>query len=149
MSKESDYVMETSETSCLLELNEIYYNCTECPSSIEILSIDETECSIEFKCINNNHKIKTSIKDYIDKMKNFNTKNINNDICTIINHKNYIYECYCLDCNKHLCKECLKSREHIGHNKTNIIEIQPNSKELDLIQKIIKYYDNKLDEYWK
>ena len=55
MSKENDYIMETSESSEQNQLNEIYYNCTECPSPIEILSINETECTIEFKCINNNY----------------------------------------------------------------------------------------------
>jgi len=90
----------TGET---IQLNEIYYNCSECSSSIELLSINEKECSIEFKCIKNNHKFQIPIKEYIDKMKKFNNKNINNDICNNKNH-NKKYECYCLDCNKHLCK---------------------------------------------
>ena len=110
MSKKNDYIMETSESSEQLQLNEIYYNCTKCSSSIEILSINEIECIIEFKCINNNHKEKMPIKEYIDKMKDFNDKNINDDICIIEDHKKNKYECYCFDCNKHLCKECLKSR---------------------------------------
>ena len=32
--------------------NDIFYNCTECSSLIEILSIDENKNIIEFKCIN-------------------------------------------------------------------------------------------------
>ena len=39
-----------------IQLNNIYYNCNECSSSIEILSINEKESIIEFRCINNNHK---------------------------------------------------------------------------------------------
>ena len=42
-----------------------------------------------------------SIEEYINKMKTFNDKNINNDKCLI--HNNKIYEFYCLDCNQHLC----------------------------------------------
>ena len=42
MSKENDYIMETSESSEQIQLNKIYYNCTECSSPIEILSINET-----------------------------------------------------------------------------------------------------------
>ena len=32
--------------------NDIFYNCTECSSLIEILSIDENKNIIEFKCLN-------------------------------------------------------------------------------------------------
>ena len=93
MSKENDYIMETSESSEQIQLNEIYYNCTECSSPIEILSINETECTIEFECINNNsHNLKMPIKVFIKKMKDFNNKNINNDICLIEGHNKNKYE---------------------------------------------------------
>ena len=126
----------------MLKLNEIYYNCTECPSPIEILSINENESTIEFKCINSNHKIKMPIKEYINTMKEFNNKNINDNICNIHRKK---YECYCSDCKKHLCKECLKSKEHISHNKYNLIEFQPNENRLKEIQNNIKYYENQIE----
>ena len=146
MLKEYDYIQETFESSEQLQLNEIYYNCTECSSCIEILSINEKECSIEFKCINNNHQRKMSIKEYIDKMKDYNDKNINKDICKMHNQK---YECFCLDCNVHLCKECFKLRNHINHTKNNILEVQPDKKELDMVKKIIKYYEDKMDNLEK
>ena len=103
-----------SELSEQLKLNERYYNCTECFSPLEILSIDEKRFTIEFKCINNNHKKKLLIKEYIDKMKNFNNSNLHNDKCQI---HNLPYVCYCLDCKIHLCKECLKLRNHVNHKK--------------------------------
>ena len=146
MLKENDYTQEKSESSEQIILKEIYYNCPECSSSIEILSINEKESSIEFRCINNNHQRKMLIKEYLDKIKDYTDKRINNDICQIHNNK---YECYCLDCNIHLCKECLKLRRHINHTKNNIIEIQPNDKELDTIKNIIKYYDNKIENLEK
>ena len=47
----------------------IGYNCAECSSLIEILSIDEN--NLEFKCMNNNnHNNKLKIYSYIEKMKN-------------------------------------------------------------------------------
>ena len=128
MSEEKEYFKEYSESfGDMLELNELYYNCTECQSHIEILSIKEKESIIEFKCLNNNHRKKIPIKEYINKMKDFNNKNINDDIC---NNHNKKYKCYCLNCNKHICKDCLKSRNHINHNKCILIEFQPNEKEL-------------------
>ena len=132
--------METNEPE-LFQLNEIYYNCIECSSTIEIISIKDNY--IEYKCINNNHERKILLKEYIEKMKKYNNKNNNNDECNIHNNK---YECYCIECNKHLCNECLKLREHIGHNKINIIEIKPNEKEINIMKNIIKYYDNKINE---
>ena len=132
MSKDYDYRNEKCELLEQIQLNEINYNCTECPSSIEIISIDEKESNIEFKCINNNHTRKMLINEYFDKMKEYNDKNINNDKCKI--HYNNKYECYCLDCKIHLCKECLKLRNHVNHKKNSIIEILPNKKELNIIK---------------
>ena len=140
MSFDKEYILETKETSEQTNINEIFYNCTECSSSIEIISLDEKGSTIEFQCISKNHKKKMSIKEYITKMKNFNNIIINNDTCKIHDNK---YECYCLDCNTHLCKECLKLRKHINHVKNNIIEIQPNKKELVIIKNIINYYKDK------
>ena len=140
--------IEESELSKQLQLNERYYNCTECFSPIEILSIDEKKITIEFKCINNNHIKKLLIKEYIDKMKNFNNSNLHNDKCQI---HILSYECYCLDCKIHLCKDCLKARNHLNHFKNNIVEIQPNKKELKLniLENIVNYYEDKLEKLQK
>ena len=123
-------------------LKEIYYNCTECNSLIEILSIDEKENTIEFIC-SNQHKKLMPIKEFLDKMMDNDKVDINKDICQI--HKNK-YMSFCFDCKKHLCKDCLKTRDHIYHNKNNIIEIQPIKTELEIIKKIVKYYDDKLEK---
>ena len=123
-------------------LKEIYYNCTECNALIEILSIDEKENTIEFLC-SNQHKKLMPIKEFLDKMMDNDNVDINKDICQI--HKNQ-YMSFCFDCKKHLCKDCLKTRDHIYHNKNNIIEIQPIKTELEIIKKIVKYYDNKLEK---
>ena len=66
-----------------LDNNEMYYNCSECPSMIEILSLEEDNNFIEFKCLNtdNEHKkkrkIKMLLKDYLESMKTHNNKVIN------------------------------------------------------------------------
>ena len=96
MSETNDNIPETNNLSEQFKLKEIYYNCSECKSHIEILTLNENENTIEFKCVKNNHKVKMAIREYIDKMKKFNDKIINTDICSIKdNHNNY--ECYCLD----------------------------------------------------
>ena len=123
------------------------YNCTECSSSIEVLSISEKSGIIQFRCLDNkSHGVKIMpIKEYFEKMFAHKTQNFNEDKCTIHpSSKNNTYITYCFDCNRNLCKQCLKSRIHINHNKNNIIEIQPIEEELNLIEEIIKYYKNKV-----
>ena len=124
------------------QLTEIYYNCSECSSPIELLSIDKKYNFIEFQCIKNNHKIKMPITDYMDKMKNYNDKYINSDKCPTHNEE---YESYCLDCSQHLCKKCLESRNHFNHLKNNIIEIKPNKQELKLVNDIINSYESEIE----
>jgi len=126
---------ETVDQNALKKPIEIDYNCTKCPSPIEILSLDQSDSTIEFKC-ENNHQIKMPIKDYPDKMKPYSNNDINNDKCN--KHENEIYVSYCLICKKHLCNKCLKERKHVGHMKTSIIEIQPNDEELNNLENIIK-----------
>ena len=80
MAQQNDQIQETCESlGEINKLNEMKYNCSKCSSPIEILSIDEKEFTIHFKCINNNHKLDIPIKEYINKMKQFNNINSNND----------------------------------------------------------------------
>ena len=60
-----------------IEISDIYYNCTECPSLIEIISINVENNIIEFKCLNeeNNHEKKIMpLKEYISKMEKYKQK---------------------------------------------------------------------------
>ena len=120
-------------------LNEKYYNCSECRSLIEILSFSDN--IIEFKCIKENHKVKMPINEYLAKMKKFNNIHTNSDVCKI-HEKKYIV--FCFNCNYHLCQDCLKSRNHINHNKNNIIEIQPVKEEINKIETMIEDYQKKI-----
>ena len=63
-----------------IDLASTDYNCTECSSLIEILTIDDINNLIEFKCLNkkNNHGKKTmTIKEFLEKMKKHNNNKIN------------------------------------------------------------------------
>ena len=142
MQKSKNYLTQACETPKGTELNEIYYNCSECSSHIEILSIKND--IIEFKCLNKNkrHKKILSIKEYINNMQQYKNRDIHNDKCIIHDKKN---ESYCLNCNIHLCNDCLKLRDHFNHNKNNIIEVKPNQNELNILENIINYYYNEIE----
>ena len=124
-----------------IETLEPFYNCSECSSPIEIISLDNI--NIKFKCYNkkNSHEIKMTINEYLNKMK-INHIGANNEKCMINGH-NKNFECYCLECNSHLCEICLKSREHLSHYKIIIKEVMPSTNELNMIDNIIKYIENK------
>ena len=116
-------------------------------SLIEILSINENNNIIEYKCLNKNnneHNKIMSIKEYLEQMSKYNNKNINIDYCS--SHNNNKYMSFCFNCNKHLCKECIQSRIHLNHIKNNILEIQPFKEELDIIDAVIKDYKDKIEE---
>ena len=119
-----------------LELNNYLYNCTECSSNIEIISLDENK--IKFKCCNN-HNIEIEIKEYLKRMKQYNNIKLNDDKCD--KHKKE-YLSYCFDCNIHLCNECLKTREHSYHYKIIILEIEPKNEIAHKIRYLIN--DNKI-----
>ena len=133
------------------ELKNIYYNCTQCPSLIEIISIDENNNTIEFKCLNNknnhnNDNIVISINEYLKKMEENKIENIElGEICYEhdINDK---YYCYCLNCHRPLCRECLKSKVHKNHDKNVIFEMQPTEEDIKLIENKLKEYDNKIEK---
>ena len=119
----------------------IGYNCPECSSLVEILSINEY--NLEFKCVEKDeHSNILNINNYLEKMKKYiNNKNLK-DKCEKHNNK---YISYCLDCKSHLCKECLKINIHKKHNKILIEEEQPNEEDINIIKEKIKYYTNKIE----
>ena len=123
-----------------LKKSKIYYNCPECYSLIDIISINENNNTIEFKCTQN-HKEIISIKEFLTNMDEIRNTKINKDICDIHEEK---FINFCFNCNKHLCKECLKTRKHLHHDKNSIIEIQPNNSEIKAINEIKNYYETKL-----
>ena len=118
--------------------------CPECSSAIEILTINEENSIIEYKCTKENKNYIIPIKEYIKKINKCKIKNIDevSDKCKTHKAK---YICYCFDCNCHLCNECLKTRIHINHRKSNIIEIKPMEEEIDIVKDVINDYRLKLE----
>ena len=133
-----------------LKMDSYQYNCTECTSLIEIISLNDQLNEIEFRCLNNSHRIKKGLNDYLNIMKSYKFPASFKNKCEYAGHKGSHFEYYCLNCDKHLCKACLESKEHLYHIKFNIItEISLTKKEEDLIQKFIdgKNNNNQLENY--
>ena len=76
----NEYILnDAPPPSFEIDNGEIYYNCSECSSPIEIVSINENKNIIEFNCLNkeSNHpkNIIMPLKEYIEKMKKYNNRN--------------------------------------------------------------------------
>ena len=85
------------------------YSCTQCSSQIEIISLNETEGKITFRCLSNNENnhgiITLSIKDYLDQMEKNTYASSKCSICNLkqnSSNENKIFK-YCINCKKVLC----------------------------------------------
>lgn len=126
-----------------LEMDSYQYNCTECTSLIEIISLNNSLNEIEFRCLNNSHRIKKPLNDYLKIMGTYKYPASLKTECECAGHNKSKYEYYCLNCDKHLCKLCLESKEHLYHIKFNIMaEISLTKEEEKLIEKFINDNNN-------
>ena len=123
-------------------------SCTECSSNIEIISIDNNEASITFRClnndINNNHQIqKMPISTYLKRMEK-NTYLF--DKCSICSRdqnsiNNFSYLKYCVKCKITFCNEC--KEKHMKSGDNNHFLINNNEKGI----KCLLHPNNKNTEY--
>ena len=56
---------------------------------------------------------------------------------------------FCLKCNIHICKECMKSKKHINHSKINIIEILITDEVKNMLNDIINIYEERITQFKK
>ena len=100
------------------------YTCTSCPCSIEILSINDIQNILTFKCLNpnerRNHKIQTiPISEYINSMKKYTYIYSKCCICQKLQNSSNdvpIFS-YCIKCDKIICNDCIN--EHLQLNEEN------------------------------
>ena len=119
----------------------LYSECNSCKKQQNQMNSNEifnfcTNCQLVI-CNNcsQNHNISHSI------IKNNKTK----IKCNLHPNNNNIS--YCLDCNCHLCIECLKHRKHMSHKKKTIEEIEPSYEEMNSLLKIINNYKDKKSNF--
>ena len=118
--------------------NKNCYNCTKCSSSVEILSINEKENLLTFKCLNpiekDNHNIQTiSIAEYINTMKKYTFSCSECSICKKLQNqsKDIPIFSYCIKCDKIICNDCIS--EHLKLYEKN----HPNMSKEYIIKNMI------------
>lgn len=103
-------------------------------TNIIILSLDEKEEKITFKYFD---EISTlPIKDFLSLISKEKLKQDKKNSYCIMHPKNENIN-YCLECNMHLCNDCLATRIHRNHNKLFLSEFSPKNDEINLILKKI------------
>ena len=100
------------------------YTCTSCPCSVEILSINDKENTLTFKCLNpieeKNHNIQTiQISEYINLIKKYTYLYSECSICKKLQNqsKDIPIFSYCIKCDKVICNDCIN--EHLQSNEKN------------------------------
>ena len=111
------------------ESKNIFSYCIKCSKIICSDCIDK-HLKINEK---NNHDLN---KEYIIKSNEKNIKCLLHPI-----EKNLAF---CLKCNIHICKECMKSQKHLNHNKINIIEVSVTDDIKKKLNAIINIYKKKI-----
>ena len=118
---ERDEIKYLKDSNGISKLQDNSIFCSECSSVMELISLNNN--NIYFKCSKyNEHELKMNIKNYLDKIKQYNNMILNNSICS--SHQKEYYS-FCFDCNMHLCKECRNIKIHNYHYKIFLEEIMP------------------------
>ena len=132
-----------SKTSRKTKLWKRYFMCKECKSSPKIIFKDSYLLDINCDCKEiSDIRTKKFIKKYSIHKKE--------DIGSLLNchkHNQHKYECYCLDCERNLCEECLKEtylhdNHSISYFDTNI----DSNEQLKTLTDLIGKKREKLDE---
>ena len=117
------------------------YCCPYCTNLPEILSFNEGNGIVKFKCKKHGENT-LDIHDYLESMQKFITISEVNTKNKCKEHKNENYYKYCINCQENFCQKCLKVHEK--HVKYNIESLRPNNNEILLIKnKINKYLQEK------
>ena len=124
--------------------------CPVCSWPLEIISIDKENNELEFRCMKYNHiNTKIALTKYFlitasNKMSIKFYQSECQDKCKF--HKNKYNECFCVNCNQHLCDECSNGGNHLGHIKIIKNEFTPDKRGLNAINDIIKNNKKKLNK---
>ena len=126
------------------------YCCPYCTNLPEILSYNEGNGMIKFKCKKHGEK-SLDIQEYLDNMQKYVSVSELNSKNKCSQHKNDPYIYYCFTCEENLCQKCIKEfeKQHENHIKYNIESLRPNKNEILLIKNKIGIYLQKKNEYIK
>ena len=126
------------------------YCCPYCTNLPEILSYNEGNGMIKFRCKKHGEE-SMDMQEYLDNMQKFQSTSELNTKNKCSKHKNQSFSTYCFTCQENLCPECVKEFEknHENHIKYNIESLRPNNNEILLIKNKIGIYLQQKEEYTK
>ena len=109
----------------------LYLYCTKCDAIICTECLDK-----HFEQNKNNHPDNNVACIIKNTLKNTN--------CTLHpNQKNYAL---CLRCNRHICVDCMITKQHVYHKKNNIIEVEVADDLKAVLNGIINFYEVRLGD---
>ena len=63
-----------------------------------------------------------------------------------VSHPNNENTCFCDNCQRHLCIDCLKSKKHRGHLRFSFLEIEPSEEEINKFISILEEFKKSKNE---
>ena len=112
----------------------IYSYCIKCDAII---------CS---NCITKHLKMNNKNHPYLNK--EYIIKNNERSIKCLFHPKEKNLA-FCLKCNTHICKECIKNKKHINHTKSNILEVAVTNEIKNILNGIINIYKRRVIQFNK
>ena len=119
-----DYLLSINNNKCSLCKTEKSIDNLKYCSNCKVIICND--------CINNHIEQNKDVCDN-EFLINLNERGIKCD-----SHPNKTITCFCEKCQRHLCLECLKSREHRGHLRFNILEMEPSEEEINKFISILE-----------
>ena len=84
-------------------------------------------------------------KNHPDLNKEYIIKNNEKDIKCLLHPKEKNLS-FCLECNTHICKECMKKKKHMYHTKISIIEVLITDEIKNILNNIINIYRERITQ---
>ena len=124
-----------------IKLKKRYFMCCGCRAAPQLdFKDNELDLTCDCKEISN-----LRIKGFIDNYSYQKKEEVEFYLSCKV-HKQNIYKCYCLVCNKNLCEECLKiTKLHDNHSINNFFSVK-NNKEVDSLKELIRKKREKLNK---
>ena len=93
------------------------------------------------KCLENH--LETNKENHLDSNTEFIINNDEKNVRCFL-HPEEKYIGFCFDCNRHICKKCMKSKEHKKHRKNSLLEVEVTEEMKDILNNIRNIYKKKI-----
>ena len=147
---ENEKTIQISEYLDLMKKNTyLYSECSLCHKkqneSKETLFLYCIKCDAIFCPDCRDKHLETNGKKHHDLSEEFIIKNNERSIKCLLHPKEKNLA-FCLKCNTHICKSCMKSKKHVHHKKNHLMEVAVTDEIKNILNNIINIYEIRIKQ---